>query len=201
METDPYFWTQDNGAGGPIHFATTYKQLDMVHHIVRNVPSCVNQRDGKGYTPLHRAAYLAQYDGYLELFEYLLSEGADPTITTNDYDPYLDPGLKTPLQVAIQDDDVRDRLQFLIDKYADVPKKPRCHPDLGCWWTLYDYGLDVVQTWAHDYKPDYPESRRRQKALEEKRLFKEQRRKKRQELEAPSSSKSPRRKANSKTSR
>ena len=184
METDPYFWTQDNGAGGPIHFATTYKQLDMVHHIVRNVPSCVNQRDGKGYTPLHRAAYLAQYDGYLELFEYLLSEGADPTITTNDYDPYLDPGLKTPLQVAIQDDDVRDRLQFLIDKYADVPKKPRCHPDLGCWWTLYDYGLDFVQTWAHDYKPDYPESRRRQKALEEKRLFKEQRRKKRQELEA-----------------
>ena len=171
METDPYFWTQDNGAGGPIHFATTYKQLDMVYHIVRNVPSCVNQRDPKGYTPLHRAAYLAQYDGYLEIFEYLLSEGADPTITTNDYDPYLDPGLKTPIEVAIQDDTVRDRLQFLIDKYTDVPKKPRCHPDL-------------VQNWAHDYKPDYPESRRRQKALEEKRLFKEQRRQKRRELEA-----------------
>ena len=184
METDPYFWTQDNGAGGPIHFATTYKQLDMVHHIVRNVPSCVNQRDHKGYTLLHRATYLAQYDGYLEIFEYLLSEGADPTITTIDYDPYLDPGLKTPIEVAIQDDTVRDRLQFLIDKYADVPKKPRCHPDLGCWWTLYDYGLDVVQNWAHDYKPDYPESRRRQKALEEKRLFKEQRRQKRRELGA-----------------
>jgi [acyl-carrier-protein] S-malonyltransferase len=30
METDPYFWTQDNGAGAPVHFATTYKQLDMV---------------------------------------------------------------------------------------------------------------------------------------------------------------------------
>ena len=30
METDPYFITQDNGAGAPIHFATTYKQLDMV---------------------------------------------------------------------------------------------------------------------------------------------------------------------------
>ena len=27
MATDPYFWTQDNGAGGPIHFATTYKQI------------------------------------------------------------------------------------------------------------------------------------------------------------------------------
>ncbi len=30
MDTDPYFITQDNGAGGPIHFATTYRQLDMV---------------------------------------------------------------------------------------------------------------------------------------------------------------------------
>ena len=30
METDPYFITQDNGAGSPLHFATTYKQLDMV---------------------------------------------------------------------------------------------------------------------------------------------------------------------------
>lgn len=30
MESDPYFITQDNGAGAPVHFATTYKQLDMV---------------------------------------------------------------------------------------------------------------------------------------------------------------------------
>ena len=30
MKTDPYFVTQDNGAGAPLHFATTYKQLDMV---------------------------------------------------------------------------------------------------------------------------------------------------------------------------
>lgn len=30
MDTDPYFVTQDNGAGAPLHFATTYKQLDMV---------------------------------------------------------------------------------------------------------------------------------------------------------------------------
>ena len=30
MSTDPYFVTQDNGAGAPLHFGTTYKQLDMV---------------------------------------------------------------------------------------------------------------------------------------------------------------------------
>ncbi len=32
----------------------------------------MNQRDDRGFTPLHRAAYLAHYDGYLEIFEYLL---------------------------------------------------------------------------------------------------------------------------------
>ena len=30
MKTDPYFVTQDNGAGAPLHFATTFRQLDMV---------------------------------------------------------------------------------------------------------------------------------------------------------------------------
>ena len=36
MAIDPYFITQDNGAGAPIHFATTYKQLDMIHHLLNN---------------------------------------------------------------------------------------------------------------------------------------------------------------------
>ena len=30
MEADPYLRTPDNGAGAPVHFATTYKKLDMV---------------------------------------------------------------------------------------------------------------------------------------------------------------------------
>ena len=30
MKTDPYFLTQDNGSGAPIHFAVRYSQLDMV---------------------------------------------------------------------------------------------------------------------------------------------------------------------------
>lgn len=34
MDTDPYFITQDNGAGSPLHFATTYKQLDMVKNLI-----------------------------------------------------------------------------------------------------------------------------------------------------------------------
>ena len=30
------------------------------------------------------------------------------------------------------------------------------HPDIGCWWTLYDYGLDKVKTWDKDYEHPYP---------------------------------------------
>ena len=43
METDPYFVTQDNGAGAPIHFATTYKQLDMVSALPLSI--CIDFRD------------------------------------------------------------------------------------------------------------------------------------------------------------
>lgn len=158
-QVDPYFVTQDNGAGAPLHFAVTYRQLDMVrgggeggrvggcmwlvrgvglvdcspafaaarcvcerrhrrppcccrkalnrrrqgnnstktnttthnlqltarhqtnntkhrhqhkvHHLL-NLGALVNQRDGQGWTPLHRAAHLAHLDGYPEIYEYLL---------------------------------------------------------------------------------------------------------------------------------
>ena len=43
----------------------------QMHHLLNNGAE-VNQADEKGFTPLHRAAYLAQYDGYLEIYEYLL---------------------------------------------------------------------------------------------------------------------------------
>ena len=36
------------------------------------------------------------------------------------------------------------------------------HPDISCWWTLYDYGIDTVKTWAKDYKHPYPGERRAQ---------------------------------------
>lgn len=43
----------------------------QVHHLLNNGAE-INQRDEKGFTPLHRAAYLAHYDGYMEIYEYLL---------------------------------------------------------------------------------------------------------------------------------
>ena len=145
MRNDPYYWTQDNGAGAPVHFAVTYRQIDMLHHILRNCPVAINQRDPRGFTPLHRAAYLAQYDGYLEIYEYLLSEGADPSLRTDDFDPYLDPGTKLPVDVAIKDDATRDAIRALEEKYASVPKKPEPHADIGDWWALYDHGPETAR--------------------------------------------------------
>ena len=55
----------------------------------------------------NRAAYLSQYDGYLEPYEDLHSRGGAPSIRTKDSDPYLNPGRKTPVQVSIDDDNVR----------------------------------------------------------------------------------------------
>ncbi|GLC48733.1 hypothetical protein PLESTB_000131000 [Pleodorina starrii] len=179
IQVDPYFVTQDNGAGAPIHFAVTYRQLDMVHHLL-NLGASVNQRDPKGFTPLHRAAHLAHLDGYLEMYEYLLSRGADPSIESEDYDPYLEPGPKRPQQVAADDPRVRAALQALEDEYASVPKAPRAHPDLGDWWALYDYGPDVVGAWPYDYVHPYPEEIARRRAKAEKRAAREARREKRE---------------------
>lgn len=245
MDVDPYFVTQDNGAGAPLHFAVTYGQLDMVHHLLNN-GALVNQRDGKGWTPLHRAAHLSHLDGYLEVYELLLvstyilpdptqphtmragssmpvhtytriastlcltsqSRGADPSITTAAGDSYLSPGLKGVLDVALEHPDVRAALVDLNERYAgghhgahacasahrcilvhigacllhctvstcanvgagvpccplhavrcmhaDIPKAPLPHVDAGDWWALYDYGLDVVASWAADFNPMYP---------------------------------------------
>ena len=30
------------------------------------------------------------------------------------------------------------------------------HPDVGDWWSVYDYGLDTIRGWAKDYKHPYP---------------------------------------------
>jgi [acyl-carrier-protein] S-malonyltransferase len=108
---------------------------------------------------------------YLEIYEYLLSRGADPIIRTKDYDPYLDPGRKTPAEVAVPDPAIRAALDALEAKYAGTPKARRPHPDIGCWWTLYDYGVDVVKGWAADYVHPYPGEREERERWETKRAL------------------------------
>ncbi len=49
----------------------------QIHHLLE-LGAEINQRDDKGFTPLHRAAYLAHYEGYLEIYEYLLVNPSPP---------------------------------------------------------------------------------------------------------------------------
>ena len=183
----------------------------------------------------------------LQIYMCMQNRGADPSIRTEDYDPYLSPGMKLPIEVALEEDEVRGKLKALEKKYAKagltcpqlndpafhkcscwrmplpvsaaLPHAPpsvvayscaqgphdqtpisvhassinRCvlllceaqqqpdklraacyqmngvvstcqqvqkvrepHPDIGCWWTLYDYGLDAVRAWDKTYVHPYP---------------------------------------------
>jgi hypothetical protein len=60
--------------------------------------------------------------------------------------------------VCIDDDGgaTRAKLLALEKKYAAVAKARHPHPDVGCWWALYDYGLERIKTWAPDYVHPYP---------------------------------------------
>lgn len=84
------------------------------------------------------------------------SRGADPSIKSEDYDTYLNPGKKMPVELAIEEDGIRERLQELEAQYSSVSKVKQPHADIGCWWTLYDYGLDSIKKWPTDHKHIYP---------------------------------------------
>ena len=50
------------------------------------------------------------------------SRGADPSIRTEDYDPYLNPGHHLAIDIACEDETVRAKLLALDAKYAAIPK-------------------------------------------------------------------------------
>ena len=50
------------------------------------------------------------------------SRGADPSIRSKDFDPYLNPGPKLPVEVAVEDGPTRQLLLELEEKYASVEK-------------------------------------------------------------------------------
>ena len=55
------------------------------------------------------------------------SRGADPSIRTEDYDPYLNPGHHLPIDIACEDETVRAKLLALDKKYAATPKVMPVH--------------------------------------------------------------------------
>ena len=57
------------------------------------------------------------------------TRGADPSVRTNNYDPYLSPGLKLPIEVALDDEELRGKLKALDKKYAKASRtSPELHP-------------------------------------------------------------------------
>jgi hypothetical protein len=53
------------------------------------------------------------------------SRGADPGVRTEDYDPYLDPGCKLAIDVAIEDECIRTQL---LDLQVPLPGGPVAMP-------------------------------------------------------------------------
>lgn len=47
-------------------------------------------------------------------------------------------------------------LLTMSDRYEGTAKKREPHPDVGCWWTLYDYGPETVQGWERNHVHPYP---------------------------------------------
>ena len=127
-----WFPTLDRGAGALLHFAVDHGRLSMVKFLVEERKVEVNQRDkSTGWTPLHRCAYVVHYRHapYFEIFEYLLSRGADPNLLSygdNVYD--TKGGLKT-LDLVVKkgdgwgDGEVGEKVAQLIAKYDQTPKK------------------------------------------------------------------------------
>jgi ankyrin repeat protein len=84
------------------------------------------------------------------------SRGADPSLLTDDYDPYLDPGPKRPIDVVgapagtAAGDKARAAILALEARYASVPKAPAPHADVGDWCALCCWlggGFGVVGWW------------------------------------------------------
>lgn len=65
--------------------STAFLQLHCVKFLVEERGASVNQQEvGSGRTPLHRCARMAHYTHrpYLDIFEYLLQQGADPSLNS-----------------------------------------------------------------------------------------------------------------------
>jgi len=104
----------------------------MVKFLVEKRGVEVNQRDmSRGWTPLHRCARVAHYRHapFLQIFEYLLSVGGDPSLITFSENGCVGAGCGV-VELAVnkgfgwESGVVRESLRKLIEKYSAVHKKP-----------------------------------------------------------------------------
>lgn len=127
-----WFPTLDRGAGALLHFAVDHGRLSMVKFLVEKRSVEINQRDrSTGWTPLHRCAYVIHYRHapHFEIFEYLLSRGADPNLLTyGDNARSGENGGLRAIDLVVKKGDgwdegqVAERVAQLITKYDQTPK-------------------------------------------------------------------------------
>lgn len=76
------------------------------------------------------------------------NRGADPSIRTEDYDPYLSPGKKLPIEVALEEDEIRGKLKALEKKYAKArtaAKHPVHPPHLPSFFFFANYVSHAIK--------------------------------------------------------
>ncbi|BDA44410.1 probable protein phosphatase 1 regulatory subunit 27 at N-terminal half [Coccomyxa sp. Obi] len=150
---DWWFPTLDRGAGAALHFAAESGQLECVRFLVEERGAPVNQRDlNRGWTPLHRCAQMAHHTHapYLEVFKYLLQQGADASILSKDF-PQSKP------QSAIdgrgwEPGQVKAKLQDLVEAHSDIPKAAAFTHSGG---QIGDTAARVLRAWERQ-KPMLP---------------------------------------------
>ena len=53
-----------------------------------------------------------------------------------------------------------DQLTGNLTKILMMLQVREPHPDIGCWWALYDYGQEAIGSWAKDHVHAYPGAHR-----------------------------------------
>ena len=144
---------------GEIHVAAESRDLAAVERLLSNDPSCVNQRDGLGRTPLYLAAWVDQPD----ILTLLLLKGGDPNIgaswkgnaqplhvaSRNGHTEIVRRLIEAGAKVNIKDDDgdtplllaarsgSAEVVQLLIEAGADVTVRNRY--DHGVYYGWYEH--------------------------------------------------------------
>jgi ankyrin repeat protein len=141
---------------GKIHVAAESRDIAAVERLLSNAPSCVNQKDGLGRTPLYLAAWLDQP----AILSLLLQNGGDPNIgaswkgnavplhvaSRNAHIEIVrrlieagakvnvkDDGGDTPLLLAARSGSA-EVVQLLIEAGADVTARNRYDKGVFCGW-------------------------------------------------------------------
>jgi len=103
-------WLAGTAPAGPIHKAAEKGNLARVKELLKANPQLLNEKDKRGFTPLHHAAG----EERVEVAKFLVAEGADVSAKANDG--------RTPLHAAAAETSP-ELVGLLLSKGADINAK------------------------------------------------------------------------------